>query len=248
MRASTGRDDGAAAEGDPEGFGTAPGGAHRGEPARRRERDGRLDVVGVAERPRQCRRRDGAPGTALRGPGPRRGGGRTWWRTSAVVVAVVAGTVVVVVAVVGMVVAEGRLEVVVVEGPGSSWRRRWARPVLVIPPGRLVGAAWTACGGWCAAVTERGGPTERATTQSTVATTRLSATQATRSRRRCPAPSDGGPEAPDWCLAVPVSAPRRGGGVSGSIGTCHLQAGRELGAAARTWAIRHVGAPVSRCT
>jgi hypothetical protein len=40
-----------------------------------------------------------------------------------------------------MVVSTGRLKVVVVEGFGSSWRRRWARPVFVIPAGRLVGTA-----------------------------------------------------------------------------------------------------------
>jgi hypothetical protein len=63
-----------------------------------------------------------------------------------VVVVVVAGTAVMVAAVVvavvgGMVVSTGRLEVVVVECFGSSWRRRWARPVLVMPAGRLVGSA-----------------------------------------------------------------------------------------------------------
>jgi hypothetical protein len=61
--------------------------------------------------------------------------------TAVVVVAVVAGTAVVVAAVVGMVVLTGRLEVVVVEGFGPSWRRRWARPVFVIPAGLVVGTA-----------------------------------------------------------------------------------------------------------
>jgi hypothetical protein len=61
--------------------------------------------------------------------------------TVVVVVVVVAGTTVVVAVVGGMVVSTGRLKVVVVEGFGSSWRRRWARPVFVIPAGRLVGTA-----------------------------------------------------------------------------------------------------------